>query len=764
MTARHGSDENIMSKLDKDALEYHRRGRPGKLEVQPSKPVSTPRDLSLAYSPGVAAPCLAIAAEPNTAYEYTAKGNLVAVITDGTAVLGLGNIGALAGKPVMEGKGVLFKRFADIDVFDIELNTSSADEFISTVKTMEPTFGGINLEDIGAPDCFRIEKELQEALDIPVFHDDQHGTAIISGAALINAAQLTGRELNAMNIVMNGAGAAGLATAELLLAMGIPRENIVFCDSRGVIFQGREKGMNEYKEAFASTTSARTLAEALVDADVFIGCSVAGVVTQDMVRSMAANPIVFALANPNPEIPYPEAAAARDDLIMATGRSDYPNQVNNVLGFPFIFRGALDVHARKVNVEMKLAAANALAELAREDVPDSIRKSYDQPDMRFGPDYIIPKPFDRRVLLWVAPAVAKAAVDTGVARNPISDWDAYRERLERTLGRTHQVMRPLINRAKRDRKRIVFPEGARPRILRAARNLAEEGICQPVLLGEQREIEYTLLQHSIELPESVELIDPDDFPRREEYREHLWQLRKRKGLTPRDASAWLRNRNVFGMMMVEQGDADGVVTGLHYNYAEAIRPALQILGARDNVQSVAGIYVMVFQERLLLFADCTVNVDPSAEQLAEIAINTAAVARTFDMKPQVAFLSFSNFGSTRDPKAQKVQRAVRMLSDRGVDFEFDGEMQADIAFDIALREETFPFCDIKGEPNVLIFPDLQSANIAYKLLTRLSRATAIGPLLVGMSHPVNILQLGSDVDAIENLATITAVEAAMGTY
>jgi len=753
-----------MNKLDKDALEYHRRGRPGKIEIQPTKPVSTPRDLSLAYSPGVAAPCLAIAEKPDTAYEYTAKGNLVAVISNGTAVLGLGDIGPLASKPVMEGKGVLFKRFADIDVFDIELQCENTDAFIATVKAMEPTFGGINLEDIAAPHCFRIEKELQDALNIPVFHDDQHGTAIIASAALINAAELTGRSLATTHIVMNGAGAAGLATAELLLAMGVQRENIVLCDSKGVVFEGREKGMNEYKQAFASSTSARTLGEALVDADVFIGCSVAGVVTPDMVRSMADNPIVFALANPNPEIPYPEAAAARDDLIMATGRSDYPNQVNNVLGFPFIFRGALDVHARKVNTEMKLAAAHALAALAREDVPDSIRQSYDQPDMRFGREYIIPKPFDRRVLLWVAPAVAKAAVDTGVARKPIKDWDAYRERLEKTLGRTRQVMRPLINRAKRDCKRIVFPEGARPRILRAARNLAEEGICQPVLLGERREIEYTLLQHSIELPDGVELVDPDEFPRREEYRQQLWELRKRKGLTPRDASAWLRNRNVFGMMMVHQGDADGVVTGLHYNYGEAIRPALQILGSREAVSTVAGIYVMVFQERLLLFADCTVNVNPTAEQLAEIAINTAAVARTFDVQPQVAFLSFSNFGSTRDPHSDKVRRAVDLLSERDVDFAFDGEMQADIAFDIALRDETFPFCDLKGEPNVLVFPDLQSANIAYKLLTKLSRATAIGPLLVGMSHPVNILQLGSDVDTIESLAVITAVEASMGTY
>ncbi|MBN95615.1 MAG: NADP-dependent malic enzyme [Deltaproteobacteria bacterium] len=753
-----------MKKLDKEALEYHRRGRPGKLEVQPSKPVGTPRDLSLAYSPGVAAPCLEIARDADTVFEYTGRGNLVAVITNGTAVLGLGNIGPLAGKPVMEGKGVLFKRFADIDVFDIELDCDSTDELIASVKSLEPTFGGINLEDIAAPACFRIERELQEALEIPVFHDDQHGTAIIAGAALYNALELVGKDIADIRIAMNGAGAAGIATAELLLALGAKRENILLCDSKGVVFSGRSEGMNEFKADFANNTTARTLADALDGADVFIGCSVAGVVTQDMLRSMADRPIVFALANPDPEIPYPEALEARPDLIMATGRSDYPNQVNNVLGFPFIFRGALDVQARKVNNAMKIAAVKALAALAREDVPDSIRRSYDQPDMRFGPDYIIPKPFDRRVLLWVAPAVARAAVDSGVARKPIEDWDAYHERLERMLGRTHQIMRPLINRAKLSKKRIVFPEGARPRILRAARNLAEEGICTPILLGDPREIEYTLLSNSIELPDGVELVNPDDFGEREGYRQVLWELRKRKGLTPRDASAWLRNRNIFGMMMVRAGDADGVVTGLHYNYAEAIRPALQILGPRPQVSCVAGIYVMVLQERLLFFADCTVNVQPTSEQLAEIALNTAAVARTFDVVPKVAFLSFSNFGSTRSPETNRVRDAVRLLGERDADFEYDGEMQADIAFDTALREDVFPFCDLKGEPNVLVFPDLTSANIAYKLLTRLARATAIGPLLVGMSHPVNILQLGSDVGTIENIATITAVEAALGTY
>ncbi len=753
-----------MPNLNEEALEYHRSGRPGKVMVQPSKAVGTPRDLSLAYSPGVAAPCLEIAKNPDDVFEYTARGNLVAVVSNGTAVLGLGDIGPLASKPVMEGKGVLFKRFADIDVFDIELSCENTDALIKTVKALEPTFGGINLEDIAAPDCFRIEKTLQEVMDIPVFHDDQHGTAIIAGAGLLNALELVGKDIGTVNIVLNGAGAAGIATAELLVAMGATQEKMIFCDSRGVIYQGREAGMNPYKEAFAVTTEARTLGEAMVNADVFIGCSVAGVVNPEMLQSMADNPIVFALANPDPEIPYPDALEARPDAIMATGRSDYPNQVNNVLGFPFIFRGALDVRARKVNTEMKIAAVKALASLTREEVPDSIRRAYDQPDMRFGRDYIIPKPFDRRVLLWVAPAVARAAVDSGVARKEITDWEDYRERLERLLGRTHQIMRPLINRAKLEKKRIVFPEGTRPKIIRAARNLADEGICTPILLGKPREIEYARLQNGIELPDGVEIVDPDEHGGREDYRQALWELRKRKGLTPRDASAWLRNRNTYGMMMVRMGDADGVVTGLNYNYAEAIRPALQILGTRDEVRTVAGIYVLVLQQRLLFFADCTVNVRPTAEQLVEIACNTANVARTFDVQPKVAFLSFSNFGATRSPETERVQRAVSLLNERDVDFEYDGEMQADIAFNTPLRDEVFPFCNLKGEPNVLVFPDLSSANIGYKLLTSLSQATAIGPLLVGMRNPVNVLQLGSDASTIENIATITAVEAALGTY
>ncbi|MEE2828233.1 MAG: NADP-dependent malic enzyme [Myxococcota bacterium] len=754
----------MSSRLHKDALEYHRRGRPGKLQVQPSKPVGTPRDLSLAYSPGVAAPCLEIAKTPDDAFEYTARGNLVGVVTNGTAVLGLGNIGPLAGKPVMEGKGVLFKRFADIDVFDIEVDTEDVESFMDTVTNIHLTFGGINLEDIKAPECFRIERELQERLDIPVFHDDQHGTAIIGAAALLNALDLVGKKIDEVKIVMNGAGAAGIATAELILELGAVRSNIIFCDSMGVIFEGRTERMNEYKEAFANSTEARTLTEAMVDADVFLGVSVAGVVSQDMVRSMASDPIVFAMANPDPEIPYPDAMAARDDIIMATGRSDYPNQVNNVLGFPFIFRGALDVRARKVNSAMKLAAVRALAELARAEVPDSIRRAYDKPNMKFGREYLIPKPFDRRVLLWVAPAVAKAAVETGVARKPIEDWDAYRAQLERLLGRTQEIIRPLIDRAKLENKRIVFPEGSRPKILRAARGLAEEGICTPVLLGNTRDIEYNMLQLGLEMPPGVEIINPDEGSEREKYQKMLWDLRKRKGLTPRDASAALRNRNVFGMMMVRAGDADGVVTGLNYNYAEAVRPALQILGPREGVTTVAGIYVMVLRRRLLFFADCTMNVSPSAEDLAEIAVNTAAVARTFDVEPRVAMLSFSNFGSTRSEESTRVQKAVGILNDRNVDFAFDGEMQADIAFNTDLRDEVFPFCNLKGEPNILIFPCLSSANLAYKLLTQLADATAIGPLLVGMSHPVNVLQLGSDVATIENMATITAVEAALGTY
>ena len=754
--------------FDKQALEYHRSGRPGKIRVEPSKPVTTPFDLSLAYSPGVAVPCLAIHDNPDDVFEYTAKGNLVAVVSNGTAVLGLGDIGPQAGKPVMEGKGVLFKRFADIDVFDIELDARTPEAVIAAVKAIAPTFGGINLEDIKAPDCFQIERTLQDELDIPVFHDDQHGTAIIAAAALLNALELTGRTLTDVKMVVSGAGAAAIACAELCVTMGVPREQILMCDSKGVIHSEREKGMNPYKDAFAVETDRRTLAEAMVDSNVFFGVSVAGLVTKEMLKTMEANPIVFAMANPDPEIPYPDAMEARPDVIMATGRSDFPNQVNNVLGFPFIFRGALDVRARKVNDEMKIAAVKAIAALAKEEVPDSIRNAYDQPDMRFGRDYIIPKPFDRRVLLWVAPAVAKAAVETGVARKEITDWDAYEHRLGLLLGRTEQVIRPIIARAKREQKRVVFPEGSRAKIIRAARTLADEGICRPILLGNPREIEYALLQDGLSLPDGIEIINPDDFERREEYREALWELRQRKGLTPRDASAALRNRNTFGMMMVRMGDADGIVTGLSYNYAEAVRPALQIVGPREGVKTISGLYVMVLQNRLLFFADCTINVRPTAEQLAEIAINSAAVARTFEVEPKVAMLSFSNFGSTRTEDSDRVAEAVRILRSKEeageIDFPFDGEMQADIAFDTKLRDEVFPFSTLEGEPNVLVFPDLQSGNIAYKLLTQLAGATAIGPLLVGMKNPVNVLQLGSDERTIESLAAITAVEAALGTY
>jgi malate dehydrogenase (oxaloacetate-decarboxylating)(NADP+) len=664
----------------------------------------------------------------------------------------------------MEGKAVLFKRFADIDVFDLELDCASIDEFIRTVKALEPTFGGINLEDIKAPECFAIERRLQEQMDIPVFHDDQHGTAIIAAAGLLNALDLVGKKMKDVRIVVSGAGAAAIASCELFLEMGATRENITLCDSKGVIFEGRTERMNEYKAKFAARTDARTLGDAMVGADVFYGVSVAGLVTKDMVRSMADKPIVFALANPDPEITYPDAKEARPDAIMGTGRSDYPNQVNNVLGFPFIFRGALDVRARKVVPEMKIAAVKALAALAREEVPDSIRRAYDQPDMRFGPDYIIPKPFDRRVLLWVAPAVARAAVDAGVARRPITDWEAYQHRLERMLGRTQQIMRPLINRAKLDKKRIVFPEGSRGRIIRAANHLADEGICVPVLLANERDVEYTLVKEGIELGEGVTVLHPDDHPRRKDYLEALWHMRERKGTTRRDASAALRNRNTFAMMMVHEGDADGVVTGLYYTYAEAIRPALRILGPRDGTKTVSGLYVMVLGERLLFFSDCTVNIEPTPEQVAEIAINAAAVARTFDVTPRVALLSFSNFGSTRAGESRRMQDALAILRERDVDFEVDGEMQVDVAFDAELRREVFPFCTLTGEPNVLIFPSLTAGNIAYKLLTKLADATAIGPLLVGMSHPVNVLQLGSDVATIVDLATITAVEAALGTF
>jgi len=741
----------------KEALEYHKGGRPGKIEVVSSKPCLTQRDLSYAYTPGVAEPCLIIEKDPEAAYDYTAKGNLVAVISNGTAVLGLGNIGALAGKPVMEGKGVLFKRFADIDVFDIEINSTDPEEIVNTCRLLEPTFGGINLEDIKAPECFYIEEKLQSLVSIPVFHDDQHGTAIITGAALLNAVEVTEKNLKDIGIVIIGAGASGIACARLFTRLGVRPEQIVMCDRKGVIYKGRKEDMNPYKEEFASDTRARTLAEALKGADMLLGLSVANMVTPEMVKSMAKMPIIFACANPDPEITYPEAKSARPDVIMATGRSDYPNQVNNILGFPFLFRGALDVRARMFNYEMKLAAVKALADLAKEDVPDAVARAYGVETFHFGPEYLIPKPFDPRVLLWVAPAVAKAAIDSGVARLKI-DLNEYKEKLEARLGKSREVARALINKAKSSPKRIVFPEGTHPRILRAVSQLAEERIAIPMLLGKTEVIQETARNLDISL-EGVELIRPREYPKRERYIEELYRLRQRKGLTRKDAEFLIRNYNYFGTMMVHMGDADGLVSGLTQHYPDTLRPALQIIGLRPGWTRVCGVYCIIARKKCYFFADTTVNIQPNSEELAEIAILAAEVAREFNFTPKVAMLSFSNFGSVKHPVVDIVRNATQIVRQKAPDLEIEGEMQLETAVVPEVTLEHFPFSRIKGDANVLIFPDLHSGNIAYKLMQRLGGAETIGPILTGLAKPVHVVGQASDDNEIINIAAIAVVEA-----
>jgi len=744
--------------LPEDALAYHSRGRKGKIQVVPTKPANTQRDLSLAYSPGVAYPCKEIQRDPLLAYEYTAKGNLVAVITNGTAVLGLGNIGALAGKPVMEGKGVLFKRFADIDVFDLELATEDPEEFIRAVKLLEPSFGGINLEDIRAPECFEIERRLKAEMAIPVFHDDQHGTAIISGAALLNALQLAGKSIAEVRIAFSGAGAAALSCARLYIALGARRENLVLSDLAGVVYRGRRELMDPWKEEFAADTPARTLAAIMAGADVFIGLSAAGVVTPDMVLSMARDPIVFAMANPDPEIGYDEARAARPDAIVATGRSDYPNQVNNVLGFPFIFRGALDVRATDIDDGMQLAAVRALADLAHEDVPDSVLRAYGLDALRFGRDYLIPKPFDHRVLLRVPPAVARAAMDSGVARVPIADFAVYQRRLETLISRRLELMRGILDRAKSDPKRVVFPEGEHDQVLRAAKILVDEGMAHPILLARREVIAAKL--RDLELPEErVTILHNESSPLFEPYVRRLHEMRRRDGLTLEHARKLMRLRNYFGSMMVEMGDADGLISGLTRSYPETIRPALQIIDTRPGVTRVSGAYILVFQERLLFLADTTVNIDPSPEELAEITTLTVELVRRFGIVPRVALLSFSNFGSNSHPAARKVRRAVELVAARDPQLEVDGEMQADTALVESLLDESYSWSRLKGPANVLIFPELQSANIAYKLLWRLAGAEAIGPILLGMGKPVHVMQAGVEVADIVNLAAFCVVDA-----
>ncbi|MBI5217025.1 MAG: NADP-dependent malic enzyme [Ignavibacteriae bacterium] len=741
-----------------EALDYHMQGRHGKIEVISSKPCQTQRDLSLAYTPGVAEPCLEIEKNPDDAYLYTSKGNLVAVVSNGTAVLGLGDIGALAGKPVMEGKGVLFKRFADIDVFDIELNTHNADEIIRTVQLLEPTFGGINLEDIKAPECFYIEEELKRTMNIPVFHDDQHGTAIISGAALLNALEIVGKSISEVKVVFSGAGAAGIACAKFYERLGVRKENILLVDTKGIVFKGRTEGMNPYKEYFAAETEKRTLVEAMNGADVFCGVSIKDIVTKEMVKSMADNPIVFAMANPDPEITYPDACDARDDIIMATGRSDYPNQVNNVLGFPFIFRGALDVRATAINDEMKIAAAMALAKLAKEDVPDSVIRAYGGKKIEFNREYIIPKPFDPRVLLWEAVAVAKSAIESGVARRPIKDFEAYRDSLEARLGKHREVMRFFIHKAQSEPKRIVFPEGEEEKILRAAQIIVDENIATPILLGSRTLIHQRINDLGLSL-DGIEIINPSKSEKLDSYITSYYNARQRKGVTRSDAERQVKTHNIFGMLMVERGDADGLISGLTQHYPDTVRPALQIIGKKESVDTIAGLYMLVFKNQTIFIADATVNIEPTAEQLAEIALLTAEKVRQFSIEPRIAMLSFSNFGSTKHPLVEKVQKAVKLVRQKAPDVMIDGEMQADSAVVPEIIHELYPFSNLKSGANVLIFPDLTSANVAYKLLSRLGGATAIGPMLMGIKKPVYLLVPGNDVSDIVNITAMAVFEA-----
>jgi malate dehydrogenase (oxaloacetate-decarboxylating)(NADP+) len=744
--------------LDDDAREYHRREPPGKVEISTTKPTNTQRDLALAYSPGVAAPCRDIADDSERAFEYTAKGNLVGVVSNGSAVLGLGDIGAQASKPVMEGKGVLFKRFADIDVFDVELDLADVDALVESIAAMEPTFGGVNLEDIKAPECFEVERRLRERMSIPVFHDDQHGTAIISGAALLNAADLVDKQLADLEVVFSGAGASAIATARFYESLGVAHDNITLCDSSGIVTVERADEVNSYKREFAQDVPGGDLADAMAGADVFVGLSIGGIVDQEMIRSMAADPIVFAMANPDPEIAYEDAKAAREDtVIMATGRSDYPNQVNNVLGFPFIFRGALDARATEINEEMKRAAAEALAELARQDVPDAVVKAYGDQPLQFGPEYVIPKPLDPRVLFEVAPAVAKAAMDTGCARREL-DLRAYEERLEARLGKSREMMRVVLNKAKSDPKRVALAEGTDEKMIRAAYQLAEQGIAEPILIGARESIEATAAELGLEF--DPEVADPreGDWDR---YAGRLHELRQRKGVTESEAGELIRrDTNYFASVMVERGDADAMLTGLTHHYPSALRPPLEVIGTAPNAEYAAGVYMLTFRNRVVFCVDTTVNLDPDAAVLAEVAKHTAQLARRFNVEPRVAMLSYSNFGSVDNEATRKPREAVNLLhGDAEVDFPVDGEMQADTAVVEDILQGTYGFADLDEPANVLVFPNLESGNIGYKLLQRLGGAEAIGPMLVGMDRPVHVLQRGDEVKDIVNLAGVAVVDA-----
>ncbi len=748
--------------LEQDSLEYHRQPKPGKVEVVPSKACDTDRDLSLAYSPGVAFPCIHIAREQGKVFDYTSRGNLVAVISNGTAVLGLGDIGPFAAKPVMEGKGVLFKKFANIDVFDIELDCKDPQQFIETVKRLEPTFGGINLEDIKAPECFVIEEALRREMKIPVFHDDQHGTAIITGAALINAVAIAGKKLDQVRIVMNGAGASSIACAKLFLSLGVKLENILMCDSQGVIYKGRTSGMNQYKSEFANATKARTLADAFEGADVFVGLSAAGAVTKDMVARMASKPIIFAMANPVPEIMPEDAKEIRPDALMATGRSDYPNQVNNVLGFPFIFRGALDVRATSINEAMKLAAVHAIANLAREEVPESVSRAYGGRTFKFGPEYMIPKPFDPRVLLSVAPAVAKAAVESGVAQRPITDFQAYRDQLESMFGPSKTFIRNAINRVKsrvrshpEEKPRLVFPEATSEKVLRAAQVIAEEGIAEPILLGYPEVIESHIQNLELDQLFKAKIIHASQSAHFERYSQALFEMRKRKGVQLQEARRLMADPNYFGAMMVNLDEADAMVNGVTQNYADSVRPILEIIGTPKK-GIAAGISVVLAKDRVLFFTDTTVNIEPTAEEVATIAIQASEVARFFQMDPSIAMLSFSNFVG-KHPSPRKMRMAAEMVKSLRPDLKVDGEMQADTAVNKQVIKDFFAFCELPKGANILVFPSLDASNIAYKLLQQLGEIEVLGPFLMGIRRPAHVLQRAATVNDIVNTAALAAL-------
>lgn len=743
-----------------DALDYHEQGRPGKIKVVPTKNTKTQRDLSLAYSPGVAEPCLAIKDNPEDVYRYTAKGNLVAVISNGTAVLGLGDIGPEAGKPVMEGKGVLFKIFADIDVFDIELNVKDPEAFIQVVKALEPTFGGINLEDIKAPECFEIEKRLKAELNIPVMHDDQHGTAIISAAALLNALELVGKKIDEVKFVVNGAGAAAISCTQLYMAFGAKQENILMLDSKGVINHQRTD-LDEMKKLFMNTTTINTLEEAMKGCDVFIGLSKGGVLNQAMIQSMADNPIVFAMANPDPEIDYNEAIAARPDIIMATGRSDYPNQVNNVLGFPFIFRGALDVRATQINEAMKMAAVEALAQLAKEQVPDKVSLAYRDKNLTFGPTYIIPKPLDPRLITVVAPAVAKAAIESGVAKAPITDWEQYSNTLSARLGLDNYFVRTMNARARKAPKKVVFAEADNVKVLKAAQIVKDEGIAFPILLGNENKIKQIMEDNKIEL--DAPIIDPrteELLAKRIEYGTLFFEKRNRRGFNFYEAKKIMRERNYFGAMMVETGEADAVISGLTRNYVDTIRPGIQAIGMEEGIKKVAGMYVILRPQGPLFLADATVNINPTAEELADIALLTAEAVEHFSIEPKIAMLSYSNFGSSQTDEAVKVRKAVEIAKAKNPKLIIDGEMQASMAFNKELLEENYPFSNLVNQDvNTLIFPNLAAANISYNLLMEVGGFELIGPILIGLKKPVHILQLGSSVRQICNMVSVAVIDA-----